>query len=214
MKKITILLFISLLTSSLMAATFTVNTTTDENDGSCIDGDCSLRDAIALANGNGQADDIIIPDGTYTLDLGTQLTITSDINLLGTSQNGTIIQAHVTEGSATHRVIEVNTAGTDVAFSDLTIRHGKSMTLGGGIYCNNISSATLTNVTISDNQIDALGGTGAGIQLLQVPSVIITNSIIKDNTILFSAGSGGGIDKNGGTTFTMSNSLVDNNSAG
>ncbi len=32
------------------AATYTVNTTSDESDGSCADGDCSLRDAILLAD--------------------------------------------------------------------------------------------------------------------------------------------------------------------
>jgi CSLREA domain-containing protein len=31
------------------AATLTVNTLVDENDGSCGDGDCSLRDAMLLA---------------------------------------------------------------------------------------------------------------------------------------------------------------------
>jgi CSLREA domain-containing protein len=35
------------------AATYTVNTVVDENDGSCSDGDCSLRDAIILANNPG-----------------------------------------------------------------------------------------------------------------------------------------------------------------
>ncbi|MEJ2709538.1 MAG: CSLREA domain-containing protein [Anaerolineales bacterium] len=40
------------------AATYTVNTTSDENDGSCSDGDCSLRDAIILANANPGADTI------------------------------------------------------------------------------------------------------------------------------------------------------------
>ena len=39
------------------ASTLTVNTTSDENDGSC-DGDCSLRDAIILANTNPGADTI------------------------------------------------------------------------------------------------------------------------------------------------------------
>ncbi len=34
------------------AAVYTVNTVVDENDGSCSDGDCSLRDAIILANNN------------------------------------------------------------------------------------------------------------------------------------------------------------------
>jgi len=32
------------------AATLTVNTLIDENDGSCSNGDCSLRDAVLLAN--------------------------------------------------------------------------------------------------------------------------------------------------------------------
>jgi CSLREA domain-containing protein len=40
------------------AATYPVNTTSDENDGSCSDGDCSLRDAIILANANPGADTI------------------------------------------------------------------------------------------------------------------------------------------------------------
>ena len=35
--------------TSAHAATQTVNTLTDENDGSCLDGDCSLRDAIAVS---------------------------------------------------------------------------------------------------------------------------------------------------------------------
>jgi len=35
------------------AATYTVDTVVDENDGSCSDGDCSLRDAIILANNSG-----------------------------------------------------------------------------------------------------------------------------------------------------------------
>lgn len=41
----------------VQAVTFTVDTLVDENDGSC-DDDCSLRDAILLANANGQKDTI------------------------------------------------------------------------------------------------------------------------------------------------------------
>src|SRR5688572_15264869 len=57
------------------AATLTVNTTADESN---IDGDCSLREAVATANGDAQVDGcvpagllgndtIAIPAGTYSL---------------------------------------------------------------------------------------------------------------------------------------------------
>ncbi len=42
------------------AMTLTVNTTSDEHDGSCADGDCSLRDAIIIANTNPGPDTINI----------------------------------------------------------------------------------------------------------------------------------------------------------
>ncbi|CAG0936719.1 hypothetical protein TFLX_05604 [Thermoflexales bacterium] len=37
------------LTLPVLAAQLVVNTAVDENDGSCSDGDCALRDAIAVA---------------------------------------------------------------------------------------------------------------------------------------------------------------------
>jgi CSLREA domain-containing protein len=46
------------------AADFTVNVTNDENDGSCAPGDCSLREAIVTANGNGRTDTITLGNGT------------------------------------------------------------------------------------------------------------------------------------------------------
>ncbi|MBN8702076.1 MAG: CSLREA domain-containing protein [Bacteroidetes bacterium] len=53
--------------------TYTVNTTTDENDGSCADGDCSLRDAIILANGSN--------GNTIIFDLGAGIPHTINLNL-------------------------------------------------------------------------------------------------------------------------------------
>src|SRR4030042_357843 len=51
------------------AATLTVDTLTDEADGSCGDGDCSLRDAIALAEANAGPDTIEFDvAGTITVD--------------------------------------------------------------------------------------------------------------------------------------------------
>ncbi|HKX13075.1 MAG TPA: CSLREA domain-containing protein [bacterium] len=56
--------------SPLRAAVFDVTTTTDESDGSCADGDCSLRDSILAANAGSDADNTInLPNGTYSLTL-------------------------------------------------------------------------------------------------------------------------------------------------
>jgi CSLREA domain-containing protein len=53
------------------AATVTVSTTADENDGSCGDGDCSLRDAITVANPDDTIDFGVT--GIITLTLGSEL---------------------------------------------------------------------------------------------------------------------------------------------
>jgi len=61
------------------AATLTVNTLVDENDGSCV-GDCSLRDAINTANPN---DTITFGvTGTINLSLG-QLVIAQNLTIIG-----------------------------------------------------------------------------------------------------------------------------------
>jgi len=49
----------------------TVDTLVDESDGSCADGDCSLRDALALADADGVASEVrFAVDGTISLALG------------------------------------------------------------------------------------------------------------------------------------------------
>ena len=67
----------------------TVTKTPDTNDGRC-DADCSLREAITAANPGAT---IIIPAGTYTLDLLFRLTTNQDLALSGTGPGSTIIQA-------------------------------------------------------------------------------------------------------------------------
>ena len=85
------------------AATFSVYTTTDENDGSCSDGDCSLRDAIILANGDAQADTITMISGTFTLSIAGadeddgatgDLDITEPLTITGQGPGQTIIDAN------------------------------------------------------------------------------------------------------------------------
>jgi CSLREA domain-containing protein len=84
----------------VMAATYTVTKTADTNDGTC-DADCSLREALAVANGNAGADTIDFniqntdPNydsnaDTWTITLGSGLTISvnESITIDGSTQVG------------------------------------------------------------------------------------------------------------------------------
>jgi len=76
--------------------TLAVTKTGDTNDGIC-DADCSLREAIAAANsqaiGAGSSGDtIVIPTGTYTLTLGSELGIADNLTLTGVGSGNTIIE--------------------------------------------------------------------------------------------------------------------------
>ena len=111
------------------AASFTVNVTYDENDGSCTDGDCSLRDAIIIANGNGVADTITLGPNIYALTIigvgedycaTGDLDITDTLTIEGAGPDQTIIDA---SGVISDRVFDVHFAGT-VVISGVTIMGG------------------------------------------------------------------------------------------
>ena len=131
------------------AATLTVNTLLDENDGSCSDGDCSLRDAIQVAT----AGDTITfsVTGTIVLILG-QLTVGKDLTLNGPGQDSLTVS-----GNNSSRVFYI-TAG-NVVLSNLTISDGHANS-GGGLFTE-WSNLTLTGVIISNNIAD--NGSGGGI---------------------------------------------------
>ena len=72
------------------AATFTVNTAVDEADGSCADGDCSLRDAIQTAGWGDWIDfDDALAGQVIVLNLG-QLTVDKDLTIDGSSLSAPI----------------------------------------------------------------------------------------------------------------------------
>ena len=185
------------------AATLTVTTTGDTN--SC-GTPCSLRGAIAVAN---SGDTIDIPAGTYTLSLGTELTIGKSLTLAGAGSGATIIQAAVSSADATFRVFNI-TNGNVVAISDVTIRHGKAngsapANSGGGIY--NSGTLTLTNSTVSGNSATSGGG---AIFNNNAGTLTLTNSTVSGNS---ATSSGGGIFNNNLGILTLTNSTVSGNSA-
>ena len=176
--------------------TITVSTTGDTN---ACGTPCSLRGAIGVAN---SGDTIIIPAGTYTLTLGSELAINKNLTLAGAGSGDTILQAATGEGIANFRVFNI-TAG-DVAIFGVTIRNGKMHGAGGGIL--NWGTLTLTNSTVSSNM--ALAG-GGGI-LNNLGTLTLTNSTVSGN--MSTNSHGGGIYNDRGT-LTLTNSTVSGNTS-
>ena len=206
--------------NTLSGAPITVTKTEDTFDGIC-DADCSLREAVGTAD---PGDSIDIPAGTYTLTLGSQISIDKDLILDGEGAGNTIIQAATEFGVATYRVF--NIASGEVTISDVTIRHGvdglggaiensgllilASSTVsgstgsrGGDIF--NGSTLTVINSTISGNT-----GSSAGGGIYNQGTLTVTNSTISGNT--GNANGGGGIF-NGSGAATINNSTISGNTS-
>ena len=178
-------------------ASLDVTKTADTDDGVC-DADCSLREAIAVAIAG---DTVNVPTGTYTLTMGTELTIGTSLTLNGAGSGDTIIQAATSSADATSRVFNI-TGGT-VAIFGVAIQNGNSGGEGGGI--RNSGILTLIESTISGNT----AGFGGGIYN---PSgtLALTNSSVNGNT---ADSTEGGIYNSSGTV-TLTNSSVSGNTAG
>ncbi|MDY7092690.1 MAG: choice-of-anchor Q domain-containing protein [Acidobacteriota bacterium] len=169
------------------AADVFVDTTVDEQDFSCTNGDCSLRDALFTALAG---DRIVIPAGTYTLTLGTALQLGQDQILEGADAATTIIEADTTAGTASDRVLLVS-AGT-ATLRHLTLRHGAGQDVGGGI----LNSAVLNveNCVIADHQANNLGGGIFSTGTLNLTDSSVTGNIAGGNN---SQNGGGGIYASG-----------------
>ena len=173
----------------------------DSFDGFC-DTDCSLREAAALA---GSGDSIVIPAGTYTLTLATQITIDNNLTLTGAGASTTIIQAASNADDATWPVFAVS-SGNSVAISGVTIRYGNAGGSGGGVL--NSGTLALANSTISDNTSLERGG---GIYN-NGGTLTLTDTTISNNTTRrqFGGEFGGGIANVGGT-LTLTNATISGN---
>ncbi len=204
-----------------LAATITVTTAVDESDGSCLDGDCSLRDALATAV---SGDTILIPSGDYVLTLG-QLLVDRDLTLDGATP------APVIDGNATSRVLEISgivsmtlknvllTNGSDVDGGGVAILGGGQLTIidseirgnsasgnGGGIYLGNQGAIHLVSGGISQNSAGISGGGVYNMNGL----LWQTGGMIEDNT----APTGGGVLVNlEDAAYVLDAGLVQSNSA-
>lgn len=212
---------------ALDATTINVSGTADVLNGS--NGICSLREAVTNANddiatygdcaaGSG-ADTIVIPAGTYLLTLAGDEEWWQTDNAVGdldlsdsdrTTLSGAGAAATNLDGSDTTRVLHV-LEGAVATVSGVTIQQGFDET-GGGIL--NEGTLSLSNSTLSDNEIWGFFGSGGGIRnsgTLATDHVTMTGNV----AMRTGANHGGAISNIGteihpGIVTVDSSSLADN----
>lgn len=177
---------------SAQAASVTVTTVTDQNDGAA--NGISLRDAVALA---APGDTILfnanLNGGTLVLTLG-EITLTKNVRILGPGPT--------LDAGGTSRLFSVNPA-VQVDIFGLTLLNGNSATApGGGI--NNRGTLNLITCRLANCTSDTLGG---GIYNDGGTLTVLTSTVASNNAV-----NGAGLYNVSGTT-TVRRSLVEGNRA-
>ncbi|HET8897227.1 MAG TPA: CSLREA domain-containing protein [Rhodanobacteraceae bacterium] len=174
----------ALISPAVMAASITVNTTTDVVNAS--DGACSLREAISAVNtatpsgsaagecsaGDGNADTVVLAAGTYTLSLAGadedgnaagDLDVLASVVLQGAGMDQTTIDA-AGFGASNDRALDIPATGLLVSLEDLAITNGHAPDASqsstgtgedGGAIRVQSANVSLVSVALRNNQAGA-----------------------------------------------------------
>ncbi len=205
------------------AATFDVTTEADSPVavGTCAPGSCTLRQAVAAADGGTGGDVIKVPAGLYSLTYG-QLPLQKSVTIEGAGSALTVIDAG--ELSRVFEITNLASANLD----DVTVEGGRVVGAtgtnahGGGIL--NLGTLSLDGVQVRSNTVLAADGSAlipAGGGIFNSGLLLVSKSAITDNratTLPFGGGipEGGGIASAGGqivlTDSSLSNNFLNNKS--
>ncbi len=221
--------------------TFVVTTTADHDDGVCDLGDCTLREAINVANIAGP-NTIIFRSGVIgTITLQSTLAVTGSVTVTGPGARFLAVS-----GNSAVRVFSVNSGNS--AISGLTIRDGAQTgaagsgdaTGGGGIFNAQNSSLTLFDCSFSSNHVQgadnataaSVGGNGNGGAIANSGVITLNGCTFSGNSAVGGrggngfvgiggnvhggnggAGQGGAILNDTGATLTINDSTFGNNTA-
>lgn len=195
------------------AATFTVNTTADNPPapGECegAAGDCSLRQAIDMANGEAGPDKVVLPAGAYALTIeptGGTPGDSGDLNVLGelTIEGAGARKSVIDAGPIEDRVLELETGGS-LRLVDLGVTGGRTSKNGGGIYAKS-GKLALEGVAVTDNE-SYEKGFGGGISM-STGTLTIVDSLLAGNR---NSGDGGAIFFDHADLVRIENSTLANN---
>ncbi len=203
-------------TGTASAATIDVTTTSDELDAAPLcappnENDCSLREAIILANGALGADTVRIPAGTYPITIprgdgsadNGDFDITDDLTIERLGAGAVVI-----DGEDMDNVFEISPGTTDVSVSDVTVvdgnrnQGGSSVDFpehGGGF--RTLGQLTLNRVVVEEN---SAVGQGGGVAVLSTGSLTATETTIRVN----SAATGGGVFHGSTGAVSLTRSVV------
>ena len=225
-----VLLFLS---AAADAAVLTVTKTADTNDGNC-DADCSLREAVAAANGSAENDIVIFGSPfsspqTITLTGGEIAFANSgSIEILGPGAAKLTIS-----GNSASRIFR-SAAGVNSTISGMTLTGGNGVSTvtnnSGGAILNDAGNMTLRYLVVTNNTtsgsaggvrnsgsgsvmtIDtcvfanntSTGSSAGGVQNFSTSTLTVINSTFTGNTSGAGSVGGGGIQANGMVTITNS----------
>lgn len=183
-----------------------VTTTADTFDGS--DGKTSLREAIYLAESDGEdsiitfAASLFATPQTITLS-GSELTIDSDEKL---TINGPGAHLLTVSGNDQSRIFSINSNIAEVTINGVTMSDGNALPdepfqLGGGIFNRGI--LVISNSTVKNNRANYGGGIYAG----EGGTIALTNATVSGNE---AETTGGGIYLSTGEMGIANSTLKDN----
>lgn len=187
-----LLLFALCLAPAAHALEIDVSRTDDRFDGVC-DSDCSLREAVALANATPGAHRILLPAGHYLLarppleDVENDvrhgdLDLHADLTLIGDADFPEIsLEASVIDGNALDRLFEVH-PGARLRLERLRLRNGLHPQEGGAIL--NHGQLEAERVTFRLNQVRGRDGEVRGGAIANRGRALFSRSYFSENAAI------------------------------
>jgi CSLREA domain-containing protein len=223
-----------LMPATAMAATVNL-TVTSTADNTTVDGQCTLREALAVSTAGtlGGTADCPSPSTPseskigFSAALGANpvITLTPALQDLQVNTNDVTVTGPATVNGATNSGFRViNSGGINLTLTSMTISNGSESATGqgGGIFHSTGGSLTLNNSTVSGNKVTQTSGSSTGVEGGGIDSsarVTLNNSIVTNNTASATYTGGipggaqalaGGVEANG-ANLTMKNSVASGN---